>query len=245
MAALDPMMDQKSTLFQTQTAPLPPNMKIVGTENQILQLMLPPGEEIIAEPGSLMCADDRVEADVNMGTCADRCFRECCAGESGVRIHWNNTGQVPAQITLAPKQGKVVPINLDEHGGEMMTSAGAFMATTDPDMEFDIVATENRAKKAAVGGSFWYLKMLGQGFVFLNSSGAIFQRVLKSGETIVVDRSHILAWDVSVKRGSRRVGGMDMMFCGGEGITNATFTGPGAVIMNSSPPVFSGNQGQA
>merc|ERR1711972_114432 len=147
-------------------------ISIIGDENQILQVVLDPNDEIVAEPGSMMCSDEDIGAEVNFGTCGDRCFRECCANEQGTRIHWMNHGNAPAQICLSPKQGKIVPINLDERNGEMFISGGSFMATTDTEMEFDIVATENRAKKAAVGGAMWYLKVMGQGFLFLNSSGA-------------------------------------------------------------------------
>merc|ERR1712187_545095 len=125
------------------------------------------------------------------------------------------------------------------HNGEMFINGGSFMATSDPDMDFDIESTTTSgagmARKGAIGGSLYYIKVCGQGWVFLNAAGAIFQRYLQPGETIIADRDHILAWDTTVERGSRRTGGLDMMLCGGEGLTNATLTGPGLIIMNSAP----------
>lgn len=245
MSAIDPMMDRKTQLFNTRAALISKNMSIIGDEHQVLHVTLQPGEEIIAEPGCMMSSDVQIMSSVNVGTCADRCFQQCCAGESGIRIHWENTGQDAGSITLAPTLGKVVPVNLDERGGQMFITAGAFMATTDPDMDFEIERTSGSAAvKAAKGGSLFYLKVTGEGYVFLNSAGAIFQRYLDAGESMVCDRGHILAWDATIKRGSRRTGGIDMFFCGGEGLTNAVMTGPGLVILNSAPQLPVKKEGQ-
>jgi len=231
MAAIDQKFQIQNTAAMVNFA----GINILGDEHQILSLSLAPGQEVVAEPGAFMYGDDCIKSEVNFGTLGQRFFRSCFADESATRIHWSNAGKSPASVSFAPTRGKVVPINLDQRGGEMFIEPGSFMATTDPDMDFDIVSAGNAAIKAAKGGSLYYLKICGSGLVFLNSGGTICTRMLAPGETIVVDRSHILAWDTTVKRGSRRTGGIGMMFAGGEGLTNGTFTGPGLVILNSDP----------
>lgn len=76
-------------------------------------------------------------------------------------------------------------------------------------------------------------RLVGTGTVFLASSGTMVQKVLKAGETILVDTNCLLAYANTCKMDLRRAGGIMGMVGGGEGIFNTTVTGPGLVIIQS------------
>merc|ERR1712113_1219353 len=85
------------------------------------------------------------------------------------------------------------------------------------------------------GQGFILTKVSGDGWVFLNASGAVFEKTLGSNETIVVDQRSVVAWETTVHFGYRMAGGAGMICCGGEGFTNTTLTGPGYVVIQSMP----------
>jgi len=76
-------------------------------------------------------------------------------------------------------------------------------------------------------------KLKGTGTVFLASSGTMVQKVLKDGETMLVDTNCLLAYAGSCNFHVRRTGGVLGMLGGGEGFYNASVTGPGLVIVQS------------
>jgi len=197
-----------------------------------------PEESLLAEPGIMVFADPEIDKEINFG-CADCCTRTCCANESLVRVHWHNNGERPAVIAFTPKfPAKVLPVNLDEFGGELFVKSGAFMCSMDPDIEFDIEKAGKdgggTVSKGVFGGQgFFLVKMRGHGWSFLNAAGALLEKRLKTNEELVVDQDSLVAWEPSVQFGIKRAGSVGMMCCGGEGLTNTKLTGPGYVLLQS------------
>merc|ERR1712107_956787 len=87
---------------------------------------------------------------------------------------------------------------------------------------------------ACCGGMGLFMMTLhGNGMAFLKAGGTVLQKVLRDGETVVVDQHSILAFENSVKFGVQRVGGCLACFCAGEGMFNATLTGPGFIMVHT------------
>merc|ERR1712232_832903 len=144
-------------------------------------------------------------------------------------------------IGLTPTfPAQVLPINLDEHGGELFIKSGAFLAARDSEIEFDIERAGRDGgktiQKGLVGGQgFFLVKVRARGWLFLNAAGAILEKHLGNGEELVVDQSSLVAWASTVKFSIKRAGSVGMMCCGGEGIANTKLTGPGLIILQSMP----------
>merc|ERR1719330_351398 len=217
------------------------NMEVTGDDEQILTVALEANEEVLVEPGCMVWSDAAITSDVSMGGCANFCTRCCCLGQSGVRVHWRNDSGNIARIGLSPTfPAKVVPINLEKHSGELFIKGGAFMAATDPDLVFAVERAGRRTggtmSKGIFGGQGLFLtKVTGEGWAFLSAAGAIYEKTLREGETIIVDQASVVAWETTVNFGIRMAGGVGMMCCGGEGVTNTTLTGPGYVVVQSMP----------
>lgn len=235
---LDPDMKMVNTKARVKAMP---NIQIAGDDQQILNILLSPGESILSSPGTMCYSDPNIDKEIDFG-CGDFFTRTCCAGEDGVRVNWQNQGETPATIGLTPNfPAKVLPINLDELGGELFVKSGAFMASMDPDIEFNIESAGKRSgggtlSKGVMGGQgFFLVKLKAEGFVFLNAAGTILEKVLKPGQSIVVDQSSLVAWQGTVQFSIKRAGSIGMMFCGGEGIANTKLTGPGLIVLQSMP----------
>lgn len=224
-----------------QLALEPCGMEIMGDDQQILTLTLRCDDEILVQPGCMVWCDEGVVNEVSVGGFSNFLTRCFCMGESGFRVHWKNTSDQLQKIALTPSfPAKVVPVNLGAHSGELFFKSGAFMAATDPDLKFEIERT-GRSRGGTFGTTvfggqgFVLNKVTGDGWVFLGAAGAIFEKQLGPGETIVVDRSCVVAWETTVHFSYRMAGGASMMCCGGEGLTLSTLTGPGYVIIQSMP----------
>lgn len=217
------------------------SMEVMGDDQQILTVSLKCDDEILVQPGCMVWCDNGIVNDVSVGGFRNWLVRCCCMEESGFRVHWrNNSDQIQRIAITPPFPAKVVPVDLNQHSGELFLKAGAFVAATDPELSFEI----ERAGRAAggtfgtglFGGQGFVLnKVSGDGWIFLGAAGCIYEKTLRQGETIVVDQSCVVAWETTVHFSYRRAGSASMMCCGGEGLTMSTLTGPGYVILQSMP----------
>jgi len=253
-ADVQPLLQAGMQLIDSSAVHSDPNIAICGDDNQMLTITLKPGQSIIAQPGCMMWCEEGIDHEVSTGGLSNALTRACCANEDLFRVHWVNQAGTDKKISLTSSQilmvgqeggqntfvvpKRVVAINLDSHGNELVFSSGAFMAGMDPNLEFSVERTGRKGGgtvgKAVFGGQGLFLCTIrGRGLVFLNGSGTIVEKTLQAGETIVVDQNAVLAWASSVNFGYRIVRNFGMLCCGGEGLANTTLTGPGQVILQS------------
>jgi len=222
-----------------------PNISVSGAENQMMVVTLNSNEEIVVQPGCMMWCDEGIQTKISTGPCGGLLTRMCCADENAFRVHWRNTSNSPQRLGLTNLHmtqtnlggvvtgpGKVVPMNLDQHGGQLMVSSGLFMAAMDPNVDFTV--TRTGLGKAAFGGQgLFLLRLTGRGMIFLSAYGTVMERDLEEGETVVIDQMALVAWAPTVTFGVRMAGGAAMLCCGGEGLTNTVLTGPGRIVLQS------------
>lgn len=221
-----------------------PGIEIIGDDQQMLHITLQPDSACWAEPGCMIHCDNAVRSivDAGMGGCFGCIKRVCIAGDSVFRVHWKNTDAAAPKIVGfgANFPAKVVPVQLDAWHGEVFVKRHAFLAAMDPHIQFNIERAGRQAggtmsTGVMAGQGFILNKINGTGWIFLSASGAISEKTLDVGETIVVDRQCVVAWQTTCHFGFRWVGGVGMMCCGGEGLAETTLTGPGKVILQSMP----------
>mmetsp|Transcript_99984 Transcript_99984/g.214186 ORF Transcript_99984/g.214186 Transcript_99984/m.214186 type:complete len:314 (+) Transcript_99984:97-1038(+) len=223
-----------------------PNVSVSGGDSQMCVVTLAPNEEIVVQPGCMMWCDEGIVTDISTGAFSGLLTRMCCAGENVFRVHWQNRSSKPQKIgltnvhqtrtqigDLVTGPGKIVPMNLDEHGGQLNVSSGLFMAAMDKDVDFSAVRTKSLGKAAFGGQGLFILKLTGRGIVLLNGYGTVMERDLGENETVVIDQMSLVAWASTVTFGYRMAGGAGMLCCGGEGLTNTTLKGPGRIVLQS------------
>jgi uncharacterized protein (TIGR00266 family) len=189
-----------------------------------VEVSLPQGESITAEPGAMLSYSPGIEmtTDTGSGGIMDTAKRAALGGES---VFMNTfVAQSEGTITLVPPApGDVSARYLDRD--VVYADSGSFLAA-EPNVD---VGTEFQgASKFFRGGDVFLLKLSGVGTVFLDSYGAMRRVELGQGERINVDTDHIVAFDSSVQYTTFRAGGLKSRAFGGEGKV-AEFTGPGSV----------------
>jgi len=218
--------------------PVPPpeqcNYAVTGNESQVLTVKLQVGDVVLGEPGTMMYLTDGVRQSVNCNECCNR----CCTGEDCCTLALTNTGSTGldgfAALTPNFPMAKVVPVNLaaPEVGGTLIAQSGAYMAAIGQ-VSVQVSWDCNLGRCCCGGMGMIRQKLVGDGTVFLSSSGTMIQKVLEQGETILLDNQCLLAYADTCKLDIRRTGGIVGMFGGGEGIFNAAVTGPGLVVAQS------------
>ncbi|GAX74470.1 hypothetical protein CEUSTIGMA_g1919.t1 [Chlamydomonas eustigma] len=100
----EPLLDSGFEIWHNAPNPDDHSFQIVGSEfSQVIELQVPPGQTITAEPGTMLFMSSGMDMDADMGGLSQGCTRCCCAGESMFRLKMlNKTGSIE-KIALTPR----------------------------------------------------------------------------------------------------------------------------------------------
>ncbi|WP_161987374.1 TIGR00266 family protein [Prescottella subtropica] len=111
----------------------------------------------------------------------------------------------------------------------LLVQSGCWIAS-DPTIEVE--SKWGGAKGFFSGAGLVLLRCSGHGQILLSSYGAIRPLTLSTGETMILDSGHVVAFEDTVEYRIRKAGGWKSLFLGGEGVVTE-FTGPGRVWMQT------------
>ncbi|HSB03329.1 MAG TPA: TIGR00266 family protein [Anaerolineales bacterium] len=191
---------------------------------------LTPNERIRAEAGALVSMSSGVSIETKAeGGLLKSLGRAVLGGES----FFQNFFVAPAQggeVTLAPElPGDMMLIELK--GGRLMVQAGSYVAS-----ENGVELTAKVSVKAFMSAEgISMLEASGAGKLLISSYGAIFERIIGSGEKYIVDTSHLVAFDAGMGVTPKTVGGIKSTLFSGEGLV-VELTGPGTIYMQTRSP---------
>ncbi|GJQ28221.1 MAG: TIGR00266 family protein [Phycisphaerae bacterium] len=221
--------------------------EILGEDLQAVVVTLDPGEAVVAEAGAMMYLQDGVEMSTALSMKKDapgllgklfEAGKRVLTGDSFFITYFTNQGRVRADAAFAaPYPGRIVPVELSMHGGEITCQKDSFLCAA-RGVNVDIAFT----KKIGVGlfgGEGFILQKLtapeGRGLAFLHAGGLVVERVLVAGETLRVDTGCIVAFERGVSYDIQMVPGVKNMLFGGEGLFYAVLRGPGTVWLQTLP----------
>eukprot|EP00397_Hematodinium_sp_SG-2012_P056521 GEMP01069837.1.p1 GENE.GEMP01069837.1~~GEMP01069837.1.p1 ORF type:complete len:269 (+),score=48.08 GEMP01069837.1:61-867(+) len=211
------------------------NVNIVGYDSQLLEIKVPPGQQVMFEPGSFQHASKNFKIGIEMyGGCGDGCKRACCAREPCCFMSIKNESSNPDIVGLTPNfPAHVLPIDLsDPKRRGMYFKNGSLLGFMSNN--FKMTYEFAGCFRGLCGGfGCCYQKLEGTGFAYLNAGGFCFEKNLAPGEEVVVDESAVVTWDNTVKFELITAGGCLTCCCGGEGLFLAKFTGPGSVTLQT------------
>ena len=197
----------------------------------MLTLELAPGESFKAEPGA-MVAQQGVEMQTGMGGGGLFGGLKRMMGGESFFVNTFTAGSVGGWVSISP------PIPGDIHsrdlqpGENLFLQGSSFLACTE-NVETD---TQFQGMKGVFSGeSIFFLRAFAQGAggtVFFDSYGAIKRLDLDSGEELVVDTGHVVAFTDGVEYSIGKVGGFRSLIAGGEGLV-MKFRGRGQVWIQS------------
>ncbi len=217
---------------------------IHGDDMQVVSIELDPQETVIAEAGAMnwMEEDINFEARAGDGSRPDRGLlgklldvgKRVMTGESLFMTHFTNLGQSKRQVAFsAPYPGKIIPLNLNEIGGEILCQKDAFLCAAHG-TNLSIAFTKKLGTGFFGGEGFILQKIRGNGKAFLHAGGTVIKKEL-NGETLRIDTGCIVGFTPGLEYSIERAGNLKSMFFGGEGLFLATISGTGTVYLQSLP----------
>ncbi len=218
--------------------------ELIGDDMQLVEVELDPNETVIAEAGAMSYMEDGItyEARMGDGSKADSGFigklfdagKRMISGESLFMTHFTNAGDGKKRVSFAaPYPGKIMAIDLAEHGEELICQKDAFLCAA---LGTEVSITFNRRIGAGFfGGEGFILQRLrGDGLAFVQAGGTVIQKTL-SNEKLMVDTGCLVAFETGIDYDIQRAGNLKSMFFGGEGLFLATLQGTGKVYLQSLP----------
>ena len=218
---------------------------IHGDDLQFVEIELDPGETVIAEAGVMMYMEDGIGFESRMGDGSkpkagfmDKLVsagKRVVTGESLFLTHFTNTARQGKRHAAfgAPYPGKIIAIDLDETGGELICQKDSFLCAA-MGTELSIAFSKRLGTGLFGGEGFILQRLLGDGMVFVHAGGTIVEKSL-SNQKILVDTGCIVAFENTIDYDIERAGNLKSMIFGGEGLFLATLQGTGRVWLQSLP----------
>lgn len=218
--------------------------RIIGSELQLVEVELDPGETVVAEAGAMTYMEEGIRFDTRMGdgSAAEEGImgklfsagKRMFTGESLFTTHFTNEGSGKAHVGFsAPYPGNVVPLNMAELGERVVCQKDAFLCAA---LGTRIDITFNRKLGAGLfgGEGFILQKLEGDGMAFIQAGGTVIRKQLQ-GQTLRVDTGCLVGFSGEIEYDIARAGGLKSMIFGGEGLFLATLSGHGTVWLQSLP----------
>lgn len=221
--------------------------ELFGEDMQYVEVTLDPQEACIAEAGAFMYMDPGIQMQTIFGdgSGADQAGglmgkllsagKRVLTGESLFMTVFSNGAGGRQKVAFAsPYPGKIIPVDLRQHGGRLLCEKDAFLCAA---RGISVGIALNRRLGAGLfgGEGFILQKLEGDGIAFLHSGGTILSRQLAAGETLRVDTGCLVAFETTVTYDIQMVSGIKTAFFGGEGLFYAALTGPGKIWLQSLP----------
>ena len=218
--------------------------KIIGDDLQQVEVELDPGETVIAEAGSMNYMEQGIRFETKMGDGSnpkEGFFKKAIGagsrflmGESIFLTHFINEDSTKRKVAFSsPYPGKILPVNLQEYGNQVICQKGAFLSAalgTRMTMHF----RKNLGTGLFGGEGFILQRLVGDGMIFLHAGGSLIQKELK-GEKLRVDTGCIVGFTSRIQYSVEQAGNLKSMIFGGEGLFLSTMAGHGTVWLQSLP----------
>lgn len=219
--------------------------EIFGHEAQYVEITLDPGEQTIAEAGALMYMTAGIQMESVFGDPSQQdkgllgkalsAGKRAMTGESLFMTTFTNQTNRQAKVAFgSPYPGRMIPMHLDQLGGEIICQKDAFLCGA-RGVVVDIAFRKKIGAGLFGGEGFIMQRLRGDGIAVVHAGGTMMYRELQQGEQLRVDTGCLMAMGPTVDYDIQFVGGLKNAFFGGEGLFLATVMGPGPVWLQSLP----------
>ena len=218
--------------------------EIIGSDLQMVEVELDPGETVIAEAGSMNYFEDGITFDAKMGDGSEPengffgkilgAGKRFLTGESIFMTHFTNQGHGKKRVSFAsPFPGKIIPLDMNEVGGSIICQKDSFLAAA-LGTKVSIAFNQKIGSGFFGGEGFILQKLEGDGMAFIHAGGTIVRKELRNSR-LMVDTGCIVGFTPGIDYDIQRAGGLKSMVFGGEGMFLATLSGTGSVWLQSLP----------
>jgi uncharacterized protein (TIGR00266 family) len=228
-----------------QAAMVPSQASAGGTPHEIthgpsfamLRVDLPPGQEVVAEAGSMVARNSQVEMEVKLNAGSASGFfakfkafiiamiRKIVGGETFFVNHFSSPSG--GSVWIAPTMsGQITHRRMS---GETLTlSSGAFLASVG---NFDVKMKFGGLRSLLAKEGAFFLQLVGNGDLWFNSYGGV--HAIPVNGAYMVDNGHLVGFEGNLSFDIKAAGGGLMGFmASGEGLV-CQFQGQGTVYIQS------------
>ena len=184
------------------------DFEVHGEEMQFVEITLDPQEACVAEAGAFFYMDPAIQMETIFGDGSQQsegsdflgklfsAGKRVLTGESLFMTVFSNQGSTRQKVAFAsPYPGKIVALDLKQHGGQMLCQKDAFLCAAKGIAVG--IAFQKKLGAGLFGGEGFILQKLdGDGLAFLHACGTIVERDLAVGETLRVDTGCLVAFEM-------------------------------------------------
>lgn len=192
-----------------------------------VDIELAPGETLVTESDAMSSMDANLDLTAHFnGGLIKGLLRKYLGGELLFISHFKNATDLPRKITVVqPTPGQILCKELN--GDDYYLQPGAFLAC-ETGVQLGLSYAGLTSFIAREG--LFRLRVSGYGKVWFGAYGALLEKEV-DGE-FIVDTSHLVAYDPTLKLNLQLAGGIFSSFFGGEGLVTRV-SGKGKIIIQT------------
>ncbi len=218
---------------------------IHGADMQYVEVVLDPGEAVVAEAGAMMYMDEGIQMDTRIGDGSKQhsgmlgsllgAGKRMLAGEGAFVTFFTNHATQRRTVAFSTSHpGEIIPLDLRELGGSILCQKHAFICGA-KGVALSVGFTKRIATGFFGGEGFVLQRLRGDGLVFVHAGGSVQRKELAPGQVVYVDTGSLVAFTESVDFNISVVKGVGSMLFGGEQLFLTKMVGPGSVWIQSMP----------
>ena len=215
-----------------------PEYEIIGSDGQVCQIPLAPGQAVTCDSGGMCYTSNDVKMEARfLGFF--KTLGRFAGGGSLMSITYTNEGSEIGYVAMTPNiPGVVVPIDMREYP-RLLCSRDSFLCSLGTGEDTVVGMGFNPSSSVAgcfCGGEDLIMQGVNDGTMcFMAGMGTVITKKLEEGEEMLVDTNSILCLTAGIGFDARKTAQCCSVAqcCGGEGLFNTVLKGPGTVWMES------------
>mmetsp|Transcript_25308 Transcript_25308/g.35458 ORF Transcript_25308/g.35458 Transcript_25308/m.35458 type:complete len:544 (+) Transcript_25308:94-1725(+) len=206
------------------------------SDDPFLKLKLEPGHCVYAQPSTVLFYEPGIELKAQLAVKDDKSKKRAIGrlvllGQIFLVQISNDTAETK-EVTLS-STSSLLSIDLAEHGGIILCSRETFMCSP---IGVDISVGVNNAILGLSGQGIVFQRIVGGTTIHLSVTGSVMEKVLKEGESLIVESGAVVAVEATVKMAAETRFDIVNKVLGGLNMVAVKATGPGKVWIQSITP---------
>ncbi len=203
--------------------------EIFGGSLPAVTMKLEANEKVFTQSGGMTWMTNGFLMESNMRGGLGKALGRMFSGESMFMVHY--TAQSQGEITFASTfPGEIMALDITGRG--IIAQKNAFLCAEDS-VNLETKFTKKISAGLFGGEGFVLQRISGDGMVFLEIAGSIYEKTLAPGEVFKVDTGNVAAFEESVQYNVETVKGVKNILFGGEGLFLTVLTGPGKIWLQT------------
>lgn len=206
---------------------------INGSDMQVVDFLLHPGQTIHAEPGLMLYMDQGIDMSTGTGGIMSG-IKRWIGGADFFLSEFTQQGHSSSHVGFAAMYpGKIKALSINQGpAGTFLCQKDSFICKEDS-VQLEVAFTKKLRAGFFGGDGFILQKLSGQGLAFIQAGGHIIEKQLAAGETLRVDTGALVAFSSTVEYSVTWVKGVKNILFGQEGLFLTQLKGPGTVYLQS------------